>query len=546
MLLKPLMEGVRTGAVDDLMFPNDVVANAARIISDLRTVFPPHEGVFLIGPMARLGWGEPTLVSVSLGVVIEVPPGDIAILGVLRLALPVADLPVLVLQVNFAGALEFDKQRLYFFASLFDSHVLFITIEGEMGVLFAYGQDANFVVSVGGFHPQFSPPPLPFPSPRRIEVDIINEPYARIRCDGYFAVTTNTVQFGTHAEFFFGFEALSVEGHSGFDALIQFSPFHFSVSITTAFVVKVFGLGVLGIDVALTLEGPTPWHAHGKASLKILFFSIGIGIDFTWGDKRDTTLPPVAAMPILAGELGKRSNWRALPPAGSNPLVSLRAFDADEAQLVLHPVGTLHVSQRAIPLDLVLDKVGNAKPSDANRFTLGVTSGALTKAADLQESFPPSEFKSLADAAKLSQPAYVPMDGGIELSTAGGAYASGTAITRNVRYELSVVDTKLRRIFLAFFPYPGALFVLLLAGASVARSPLSAYRDAQKNPFDGTVTVGAEQFAVARQSDNTVFHPDAASFSSQAAAGDYLAKAVAADPSLAGTLQVLPQFEVAP
>ena len=125
--------------------------------------------------MAKLGWGEPTLVSLSLGVIIEIPPGDIAILGMLQLALPADDLAILVLQVNFAGALEFDKQRLYFFASLFDSHILFITIEGEMGLLFAWGDDANFVVTVGGFHPQFNPPPLPFPAPQRISVDIINE-----------------------------------------------------------------------------------------------------------------------------------------------------------------------------------------------------------------------------------------------------------------------------------------------------------------------------------------------------------------------------------
>src|SRR2546430_1940065 len=99
--------------------------------------------------MAKIGWGEPTLVSLSL------------------------------------GAIEVDKQRIYFFASLFDSHILFITIDGGMGLLFAYGYNADFVVSVGGFHPQFNPPPLPFPVPQRISVNIINEDFARIHCDGY-------------------------------------------------------------------------------------------------------------------------------------------------------------------------------------------------------------------------------------------------------------------------------------------------------------------------------------------------------------------------
>ncbi len=417
--------------------------------------------------MAKLGWGEPTLISLSLGVIIEIPPGDIAILGVLKLALPAEDLPILVLQVNFAGAIEFDKQRLYFYASLYNSHVLFMTLDGQMGLLFAWGDDANFVVSVGGFHPQFNPPPLPFPAPQRIQLDIINESYARIHADGYFAVTTNTAQFGSHASYFFGFSALSVEGNSGFDALIQFSPFHFTVTIQTTFSVKVFGLGVYGVDINLTLEGPTRWHAHGTASLSFFFFSVDIGIDFSWGEDQDTTLPPVAVMPLLAAELGKQSNWRAFLPPGSNLLVSLRQLDPAEAAFVLHPVGTLRVSQRLVPLDLTLDKFGNQPPSDANRFALTVTGGGLSKVGDLQEPFAPAQFRNIDDAGKLSQPAFVPQDSGIELAVTGISYASGTAITRTVRYDVTIIDTKLLRAFSRFFVLAGVFFSHFLRGAAL-------------------------------------------------------------------------------
>src|SRR5215475_10739817 len=138
------------------------------------------------------------------------------------------------------GVLEFDKQRFYFFASLFDSHVLFITLSGSMGVLFAYGDDANFVLSVGGFHPQFNPPPLPFPSPRRISFSILSNPVQRIRVEGYFAVTSNTVQFGANAELVLGFDDFGLEGHIAFDALIQFSPFYFIVSISASVSLKAF------------------------------------------------------------------------------------------------------------------------------------------------------------------------------------------------------------------------------------------------------------------------------------------------------------------
>jgi hypothetical protein len=545
MLFQPLMDGIRSDSIESIMFPQNVVANATRIISDLRAIFPPQNGTFLVGPMAKLGWGEPTLISLSLGVIIEIPPGDIAILGVLKLAMPADDVAILVLQVNFAGALEFDKQRVYFFASLYDSHILFITLEGEMGLLMAWGDNANFVVSIGGFNPQFNPPPLPFPSPKRIEVDIINESYARIRCDGYFAVTSNTVQFGSNSEYFFGFSALNLSGSSGFDVLIQFSPFHFTADISTSFSVNVFGIGCYGIDMDLSLDGPSPWHAHGTASISFLFFSIGIGVDFTWGSSQNTMLPPIAVMPVLSGEFAKQSNWKAVLPSGSNLLVTLRQLDPSEAAMILHPVGTLQVSQRAIPLDLTLDKDGNQQPSDANYFTLDAASGGLSKDRTLQESFAPAQFINMDDAAKLSQAAYVPMDSGIELSAAGNAYASGTAITRNVRYDLTVIDTNFRRVFRQFFVFAGSLFVHFLAGSSVARSTLSAHREQQSQPYTDHVAVNAETFAVALQSNNQVYSAEAASFTSQASAQDYLSRAVAQNPGLGGTLHVLPQFEVA-
>jgi hypothetical protein len=545
MQFQPLMDAIRTNAIESVLFPQDVIANAQRIITDLQRYFPPQDGTFLIGPMAKLGWGEPTLVSLSLGVIIEIPPGDIAILGILRLALPADQIAILVLQVNFAGAIEVDKQRLYFFATLFDSHILSITIDGSMGLLVAWGNNANFLVSVGGFHPQFNPPPLPFPTPRRISISLINESFARIQADGYFAVTTNTVQFGTHASYYFGFSALNVQGASSFDALIQFSPFHFIVSFSTSFSVNVFGIGCYGVDISLTVDGPTPYHASGTASISFFFFSVGIHIDFTWGDTENTTLPPVAVMPLLGAELGKLTNWRTQVPTGSNLLVSLRRLDPSEAALVLHPVGTLQISQRLLPLDLTIDKFGNQQPTDTNNVSLQVSSAALVKTRTLQESFAPSQYQNFNDAQKLSQPAYVPLDSGLELAAEGIGYASGTAITRIVRYDVTIIDTKLRRVFSRFNGVTSSVFQRFLNGASVARSPLSAYVAAQKRPFPDAVSLAPETYAVAFSADNSLFRSEAASFTSQVAAKEYLARAVANDATLAGTLHILPQFELA-
>lgn len=578
--LQALVEGVRTGAIESVMFPRDVVANAPRILSDLRTFFPPEQGKFLIGPMAKIGWGTPTLVSVSLAVIIEIP-GNIAILGVLKVALPTADLPLLVLQVNFIGAVEFDKQRLWFYAQLFESRVLFMTIEGGMGLLVAWGDNPDLVLSVGGFHPSYNPPPLPFPVPPRVSVDILNRPGARIRVSGYFALTSNTVQFGANAELVLGFDDFGIQGHLSFDALFRFSPFSFIIAVSAGVSLKAFGIGLFGIDLRFRLEGPAPWRAHGRGSISLLFFEISADFDITWGESHDTTLPPVEVLPLLAGEISKLEGWQTLPPAGGNrTLVSLRALPTTDA-LVLHPLGSLFIRQRALPLGVRLDRVGAQRPSDGKRFTVEPVPGSgLVRVAVTPDKFAMAQFQDMDDAAKLSRPAYEDQDAGLELAAAQGALASACAVRRSARYEQIVIDSRLRRPPGTVRPaartltqadgavrrvaatavrtkrltsVSPAVFDRLLQGSSTSRSPISQRDADQRRPFpaEDTVQITGKRFMVAYVRNNRQAFPPAAlagaasAFRSQAAALDAIADWVAADPGLAGRLHVLPETEAA-
>lgn len=543
MRLDALAEGVRTGSVEGIMFPTNVVENAPRIISDLKKFFPIYQGKFLIGPMAKLGWGTPTLISISLGIIIEIP-GNIAILGILKIALPTEEAALIVLQVNFIGAIEFDKERLWFFASMYDSRVLFITLEGEMGLLVGWGAESNFVSSVGGFHPAFNPPALPFPNPVRISFNILNQPLAKIRVMGYFAVTSNTAQFGARAELFFGFSALKVEGHIGFDALFQFSPFYMIIQVSASLSVKVFGIGFFSIKLKMSLEGPTPWKAHGTASISLFFFDIDVDIDVTWGEKKDTTLPPISVMPLLVAEYEKQENWKALIPASSNLLVTLGKVDALE-ELVLHPIGSLQLSQRAIPLNLTLDKLGSQKPDDANLFTLETGAPDLSKIRTLEEKFAIAQFKDLKDAEKLSSPSFQNIEGGLELSVSGEQFKTGKCVKRHIRYELITIDSNFERHALKFFGFIKSLFVNFLRGNTVAKADIS-FRSAQKmQPFAQKITIQDPGFAVANMADNKMFG-GTAQFSSHAQAKEYMNLQIALNPQLSGALHVLPNHEINP
>lgn len=541
MKLDVLAQGIRTGSIENILFPRDVVANAPRIISDLKAIFPPEEGRFLIGPMVKMGWGTPTLVSLSLGIIIEIP-GNIAILGVFKVALPAEEAALLVLQVSFIGAIEFDKSRIWFFATLFGSRVLFFTIEGDMGLLMAFGDDANFVLSVGGFHPRFTAPSLPFPSPQRIAFDIARTPVYKIRVEGYFAVTSNTVQFGARAEIQLGLDDFGISGHIAFDALFQFSPFYFIIGISASVSLKVFGIGLFTIRLEFELSGPEPWRAKGSGYLSILFFEISADFDVTWGEDRRKTLDPVSAYDgFLKPELEKQENWTASLPAGSNLLVSLRKLNETEG-LVLHPLGALKFSQRAVPLDIRLDKIGAPDVSDYKNLRIEKDPASVwTKVNDPRENFAVAQFQKMTDSEKLTRPSFEHQKSGAEFSVSGTQTRTAFMTKRTVRYETIIIDTNYKRFTFRLFNILGALFNQLMRGNAVAQSVLSVETRKQADPFEEKLAVIPEQFAVVTNHNN---RPITQFFPSEAEARDFMHSQVVLNPSMVETLDVVPSFEV--
>jgi hypothetical protein len=546
MLTEPLASGIRTGAINSIMFPRDPVANAPRIISDLRTYFPVYEGKFLIGPMVKIGWGTPTLISIAFGLIIEIP-GNIAIIGVLRIALPEEHIPLIVINVGFIGVVEPDRSRLWFFASMFDSRILFMTLEGDMGLLMDFSDNPNFVLSVGGFHPQFNPPPLPFPNPRRIHIDVLRSPVARITAENYFAVTTNTVQFGCRAEIVYGIDGFNIHGSFSFDALFQFSPFHFIIEISCSVGMDVFGIGLFSVCLRFSLSGPAPWNARGSATLSIdlWLFSIDISVNFdiTWGEADNPKLPAIKAVPLLVAEYNKANNWAANIPANISLSVSLRKLDTDVEKLVFHPLGTLRISQKAVPLGIKVDKVGNNPVNDAHLFSLQVASPGLKKNSDERESFAVAQYQEMSDADKLSRPAFQEFNAGVNLAFDGKQLGSSKVTKRIVRYEVKVNDVDGKHHAFRWFDKIGTLFVHWLGGSAISYSEMSHAKKRAMVPtlLEERVKMTQPGFVVAGVSDNKPFVPQV--FSSEAQAQDFLKSEILNNPGVTDEIHVIPKFE---
>jgi hypothetical protein len=537
--LDALREGVHQGALDSVLFPRDIVKNAPRIVNDLRRLFPPVEGHFLVGPMLKVGWGTPTILSLELGLILEIPISGFVMIGRLRAGLPFQALPLFDIRVTFAGGVDFEKGQLWFDATLHDSRLLTFALTGDMAVRLYWKEDANFILSVGGFHPAYTPPPLGLGSMQRLGITIF-EGQPRLRAETYFAITSNTVQFGAKAELQYGIDIFNIFGFIAFDVLIQFDPFRFVATLTAMLGVRSGSHVLMGIRIDALLEGPKPWHAKGTGHFEIsLIITIEFDVDFevTLGDAEHDSLPKVQVLPKLAAAFEEPNNWRAVTPAGSNLQVTLRQFKTSSGTIVLHPFGSLEMTEKLVPLNLPIEKVGTQRIGDGRVFGVEhvLLGAAPADIGPLREQFAPGQFIEMSDAQKLSSHSFERYEAGVRV---GGGDAVNATFVKKLPLEYEVIYIPEHRDPITFRMATAIYDVFCGAGAA-GQSALSAAQTAPSALGARKATVAVEQFAVASTADLRL-HGETMIFLSEAEARAAMREAIDRDPSLTQTLQVVP------
>lgn len=444
---------VRGGQLDKLLFPTNVMANPADALATVDAAFPATEGRYIIGLLGELGWGVPAnLITLDVALLVELPsPVRLLILGVLQASLPSKTNELLKLRADFLGSIDFGAKKVAFDAALSESKILVYSLTGDMAFRLYQGDNPVFLISAGGFHPQFQPPAgADLPAMRRLTLALAQGNDLRITLASYFAVTSNTVQFGAHLDLYLNLRlGLQAEGHFGLDTLFQFNPFRLLAHVDAGVSIKRGNSELLGLHLSLDVTGPGPWHVWGEASFKIWFVKISVDVNATIGDTPNGV--PIAApdvrTPLLAA-LNSAAAWTVEAPATAQPGgVVLRPANVDAGQVFLDPRGTLVVSQRVAPLGLELARYGNGvvAPTGGNRFdllslTVGTTSYPSTDADHVEvvrDFFAPDQFQNLSNGDRLNLPSFQLQPNGLRLKglsylTAG---ATPTATRRVVQYE---------------------------------------------------------------------------------------------------------------
>lgn len=491
--LDGLQASVASGVLDDILFPEDPVGDAPRIINRLRVVFPPTRYALIIGPFLELGWGTPPLVIVRLGIIIQldnvlggdrpVSFGNIVLLGQVRLALPAAtakkELTVLRILVDFLGFFDFDNMRLGFMARMRDSRLMnTLELHGMLVVAASFRDKPTFIFAAGGFHPKFQDKPSWMPAPiDRLGVSVPFSAALKIDVDAYFAITPATVQAGLKISLLFKAGPIEASGWLGFDAILYLEPDpHFLVLIEAGVKVKFKSFTLCGVTLKMELTGPGLWRAVGDAVFEILFWEETIHFDESWGESVPTPPVETAVGQQLQQALSSADAWSAQLPQGGESLVTLGPVAGAVGPLA-HPLGRLVGTQKIVPFGLEIQRFGASKVKGARRFDVESVEIGGTAATPMltHEYFARAQFLDLSEDQKLSGPSFERFPSGVQVGSEG--FVAPGDLAADIVYETKYLDTTgFGRLILADVITRSPIFEMVAAQARGGAAGQSALR----------------------------------------------------------------------
>ena len=437
-----LRQGLKNGTLATLLFPRDPVGNAPALIRNLSSAFPARQGSYLLGILAKIGWLTPSLIVMDLALILEFGSRQrLLALGRITAQLPSPDNDLVRLNLEAMGVIDFDNGTAAIDAVLVDSRLAHkFPITGSAALRAGFGGGPSFILSVGGFNPRFAPP-ANCPALERVAIALSSGNNPRLICEAYFAITSNTVQFGARAALYASAAGFSVEGEVGFDVLVQLMPLHFIADFEARLQLKRGSHNLFMVGLKGSLEGPRPLRVRGKATFEILWCDFSVSFDTTLVKGERPPLPPAIDVSAqLRQALVSPASWttergatqthgvalRSLPPAGAG------------APIVLDPLGQMRVSQLVVPLNTArdIDRFGGAPVAGDRRFTVTATLGTTTLSRAAHKApFAPAQFFEMSDDEKLAAPSFLTMEAGCVFGEVGVSFDSAQVIAAPLEYQ---------------------------------------------------------------------------------------------------------------
>ena len=441
-----LRERLLSGALDSILFPEDPVANVPQIISDINAVFPQCQDQFVFGAMMKIGWGTPSMVTVDLGVMVELPdPFRIALLGQLAAYLPNPEAIIVELHMDVFGLIDFSEGSFSLDAVLRDSHILhIITLSGDMAMRARVLDNPTMLLSLGGYHPNFNPP-VEFPTLRRMQAALSAGQYAAVEVSCYMAFTSNTLQFGGRLDIWASFAGFTAEGYLEMDALIQFVPFGFMFHAGFGVSVRAGSVSLMGVEVSADISGPAPWEIYGRASVQILFFEVEINLQIVIGEERQNAAELFDVKQLVYEALSDFESWDVKDIGG---VIKYLEFvdDPETENATVFGGGQIEIAQKVAPLNTKLEIFGGGqiegtKNISIDEVVIGESIISVTEDDYIEDWFAPANYYEMTEEDKISSPSFEQMNSGVAVSSVDDEM--GIVSNRSINFEEVCIDTDL-------------------------------------------------------------------------------------------------------
>ena len=436
-----------TGQLRHILFPADPVKHVPELVGALRTFFPVQPGTHSYGILVKLffGAGHP-IIRADLALLLErdsvADKSRLLVLGRISSALPQDKDAILRLNLDVVGVFDLDSGAMAVDAVLYESKLCGrFVLTGAAAFRRAKGE--GFALAVGGFNPRFRPP-TGFPVVPRVTVALTTGDNPKLTVEAYFAVTSNTVQFGARAV------AVRVGVRIQHRGLRRFRRAH--PAVAAALHRRLPGRRaaqarqpqpVQGRRRAARSRARSRCGSPGKATFGILWWDYTVGFDRVLIGGSDAVVTEV--LDVVAEVLTRLANptsWRTELPPTAGQLVGLRATPAGDA-LLLHPLGRLEVRQGVVPLrlDRDIDRVGAFVPARDRRFevTSAAVGGTLVAKDAVFDDFPDGHFFDLTDAQRLAAPAFVRREAGVVFGSDAYRTDVAAAVPSPVGYDEIVI-----------------------------------------------------------------------------------------------------------
>ncbi|HEY2598861.1 MAG TPA: DUF6603 domain-containing protein [Candidatus Dormibacteraeota bacterium] len=230
---------------------------------------------------------------------------EIGLLGVARMAIPSDDTALVSVELALKARYSSAESVLSIQAQLTDNSYIFdkdCQLTGGFAYFMWFSQ-GQFVLTLGGYNPHFTPPPQ-FPTVPRLGFRWGLPIGANIKGENYFALTNTCIMAGGRLELTYGISCAYVWFTAFADFLISWDPFYYEIdigiSVGATFSINIcfFGACVdisvtVSLGASLTIEGPP---LHGTATVDLAICSVTVA----FGDNANPQPPYITDFNVFA------------------------------------------------------------------------------------------------------------------------------------------------------------------------------------------------------------------------------------------------------